>query len=91
MKKNSQNLVETQASVHSPNQELIFWQQESKLTRKQKSKFSSLVQFCLIFLLFPIYLVTDYRSWYKRGHRSVHCCKPFCFEKIYDFHTIHTK
>ena len=39
-----------------------FWQQWSKLTQKHISKFSGLVQFCLIFLLFVKCFVTDCRS-----------------------------
>ena len=69
MKRNSQNWVQALASVQSPpslpspppqkkkNNNNNFWQQRSKLPQKQIFKFSGLVQFCFIFLLFANHII----------------------------------
>ena len=68
MKRNSQNWVQALASIQSPpslpsppqkkkNNNNNFWQQRSKLPQKQIFKFSGLVQFCFIFLLFANHII----------------------------------
>ena len=51
MKRKSQNWVETQVTDKSSLQELTLGNKSQNLTQKQISKFSGLVQFCLVFLI----------------------------------------